>query len=326
MDDRVYPDERRICTLEPGSTRESELNPELNVWQRGKPQGFVVKERHYYTNEDRSAVLCAACRKGVLASVRLGLGFWGPLAEAPEVPPEAVSGSALEVLGTGHGVHLGHGRERILHVYGPPLAESGDAIRYRWPWGALEFTLQGDRVQEIHLEKLPADGSVLRPVPREGGPWERSLPLPPSLKEAMQVGERALREGRAAEALPRFEEVLAVLDEDPDPSFLKAHVMARRALARAHLGRGREARDEVGRCRRYLERWNPADSPEVLEIRFTEGCILRSRGALQALWKDLQASAHYHEPRVYRMVRPLAAELALLGDAGPAEALRRLDG
>lgn len=93
--------------------------------------------------------------------------------------------------------------------------------------------------------------------------------------------------------------------------------MARRALARAHLGRGREALDEIGRCRRYLERWNPADSPEVLEIRFTEGCILR---------RDVQISAHYHEPRVYRMVRPLAAELALLGDAGPAEALRRRDG
>lgn len=122
--DKVHPDERLVCTLEPGRTRENELNPELNVWQRGKPQGFVVKERsgltlHYYTNEDRTAVLCAACRKGVLESVRLALGFWGPLAEAAAVPPEAVSGSALEVLGTGHGVHLdheGHGRERILGV------------------------------------------------------------------------------------------------------------------------------------------------------------------------------------------------------------------
>lgn len=90
-------------------------------------------------------------------------------------------------------------------------------IRYRWPWGALEFTLQGDRVVEIHLERLPPDGAGLRPVPRQEGPWERSLPLPPSLKEAMQSGERELREGRADAALPRFEEVLAVLDEAPTP-------------------------------------------------------------------------------------------------------------
>lgn len=338
--DRVYPDERRLCTLEPGSTREHELNPELNVWQRGKPQGFVVKERsgltlHYYTNQDRTAVLCAACRKGVLESVRLALGFWGPLAQAPAVPPEAVSGSALEVLGTGHGVHLdheGHGRERIVDVYGPPSAESGNTIRYRWPWGALEFTLEGDRVVQIHLERLPPEGSNLRPVPGDEAPWERPLPLPPSLEHSMKVGEGDLRAGRPAAALERFEEVLAVLDEDPDPSWLKAHVMSRRALARAHLGSGREALDEVGRCRRYLERWNPADSPEVLEIRFTEGRILRlagrkrpARHGLQVLWRDLQTSAHYHEPRVYRLVRPLAAELAALGDAGPEEALRQLD-
>lgn len=335
--DQVYPDERRICTLEPGRTREAELNPELNVWHPGKPQGLVVKERsglslHYYTNEDRTAVLCAACRKGVLESVRLGLGMWGPLAEAPEVPPEAVSESALECLGTGHGVHLDQDRARILRVYGPPRSESGNVLRYRWPFGVLEFTLEGDRVVMIHLKRSPEDGTELRPLPPDAGPVERTLPLSASLNALMQAGERDLRAGRAAEALARFEEVLEVLDEDPDPSSVKAHVMSRRALARARLGRGKEALEEVARCRRYLEHWNPADSPEVLEIRFTEGCVQRlsgrpqpARRGLQGLWRDLHASAHYHEPRVYGLVRPLARELEALGDGGPAEMLRRLD-
>jgi len=154
-----------------------------------------------------------------------------------------------------------------------------------------------------------------------------SLPAPPwtptihpALDERLAAGEAALAAGQAGEAQRHFDDVFRILEEDDpvDPSFNKAYVMSRRALARA-LQNQADSLEEIMRCRNYLGQWDAPDGIFWFSINFTAGQIQRVLGhhnaaqeAFDKLWSALKA-ARYPSISTAALLRATAAELAGLG-------------
>ena len=341
-------DEFEVARIRVGTTLDKELNSILYPpdWkgtvghQVPGPGGSIL---HYWTNEDRSAVMEVTCRDHVVQAVRLKLGFWGPLCEEPTLPSQARSDISLECLGTRHRVHLGpkdyegdifHGRQRILDVYGPPTSETAERLHYAWHHGPtpreLTLTLQGDDcIQEIYLTLVsPEQAQGMRPL-GPPTPYERVLPLPPPLSEKLRQGQAHLREGAHQEAHGCFTEVLDALNQaDLDPNFLKAEVSSLQALA---SGQASSAQVEhVQGLLDYLRTYASYNPPDVLRMWFRLGQLRRlagdprARQELQALWDQLQVSDYFHEPEVQALTRQLAGELEQVGVPIYAEEIRRL--
>lgn len=319
-------DEFSICTLTLGKTRTEDLQSELSVWgdddgPRTSGLGLVVGNLHYYTTSRRKACIAVEMRDGLLCSVRLKLGFWGPLTELERVPPEAISDCSLECLGTGHRLHLAGARtddtrDRALEVYGTPATETRQTLQYRWEFGpfprALTVTLNTrKRVQELFLERLPdTEVQALRPLSLPDAEMPRILSG--HLGDRLAVAETLLHPAAVEAALS---EILQVLEEDDpvNPSFSKAYVRARRALAAAQLGRA-DALDELQSCQRYLAQWDGPDGFFTLAVGLM-ACrahrVLRrdvqARAGADALWNTLQASTRFHEPSLQAVARQVAA-------------------
>ncbi|MBT9582133.1 hypothetical protein IV102_02220 [bacterium] len=149
----------------------------------------------------------------------------------------------------------------------------------------------------------------------------------PALDDLLATGESALAEGRAAEAQRQFEEVFRILEEDDpvDPSFIKAYVMSRRALARAHQKQA-DALEEVQRCRSYIGQWDSRDGLYRLSISLTAGQIQRllgrkkaARSDMETLWTDLKAAKESGGYPIAALLRAVAAELEALGVPRPPQ-------
>lgn len=343
-------DEFEIARIRVGVTRDKELNSHIQPKHYKGPPGYQVKEgdltHHYYTNDGRNAGLCATCRQGVVQSVRLKLGKWGPLQDLANIPPEADSECALEVLGTYHGVHVGypkkgamsifHGRKRIAEVYGPPSFEEGNLIRYDWLFGdtprRLTITCDGEGVVELFLELLAREEATgIRPL-GPAQPFQRLPNLPPELKQKMEEGERHLAEGRAPEAQALFDEVQRALA--PDDGFvhdINVEVGARQWMARAAQG-DRQAVERLEAHLKHLTDYASYNPPEVLRVRLQLGQARRlfgqtgkARQEMTGLWNLLQTSDYYDQPELQHLVRRTAEELEALGEPRYAEAIRRQD-
>lgn len=342
-------DEFEVARIRVGTTRDSELNSILYPpdW-KGKvghqvpgPQGSIL---HYWTNQQQNAVMEVTCRDHVVQAVRLKLGFWGPLSEEPNLPPQARSDISLECLGTRHGVHVGpkesemdifRGRQRILDVYGPPASETAKSLHYAWHHGPtpreLTLTLQNDDcIQEIYLTLVcPEQAQGMRPL-GPPTPYDRVLPLPLKLSEKLRQGQAYLREGACQEARRCFTEVLDALNEaDLDPNFLKAEVSSLRALASDHASLSQEV-ERVQGLLDYLRTYASYNPPDVLRMWFRLGHLRRLAGdprahqELQALWDHLQVSDYFHQPEIQDLTRRLAGELEQVGVPMYAEEIRRL--
>jgi hypothetical protein len=145
--------------------------------------------------------------------------------------------------------------------------------------------------------------------------------LPSYLQGKLEAGEESLASSRPAEAQQLFDDVLETLEEnDPvNPSFVKAYVMARGAVARAHRGSS-EALDQVLRCRSYLEKWDGPSGLNCLWVSLMAGQVQRLLGRekaaqsdLEKLWKRLKASEGQARPAMHSLMMTTAQELAALG-------------
>jgi hypothetical protein len=320
-------DEFAICTLKLGKTRVEELRVELCAYgQDHHGQGLVVGDVHYYTTRRRKACIAIECQAGVVHSVRLKMGLWGPLAELDSIPPEAISDCSLECLGTWHRVHLmgaraDDTRERVLAVYGSPTSESDRSMQYRWLHGSFPRALTvglnaKQRVTELFLERLPdSQGGQARPLGTMGGEMPRILP--PGLDCHLQDGGALLRSDPQA-AEQKFQQVLDILeDDDPiHPSFNKAYVRAYRALARALQGQS-QALTEVQNCRDYLRSWDGDQgfffltvSAIAARVSGVLGNTAQARSEWKAVWSALQDSPRYDEPWAQALVREANEALA----------------
>jgi len=168
-------------------------------------------------------------------------------------------------------------------------------------------------------------------------PWTPTIH--PALNERLAAGEAALAAGQADEAQRWFEDVYGILEEDDpvDPSFNKAYVMSRRALARAQQKQA-DSLEEIMRCRNYLQQWDAPDGIFWFSINLTAAQIQRllghenaARESLEKLWKGLKA-ARNPSISVAALLRATAAELEGLGAArrpeeipSAAEALRPVE-
>lgn len=156
-------------------------------------------------------------------------------------------------------------------------------------------------------------------------PWTPAIH--PALDDLLVTGESALAGGRAAEAQRQFEEVYRILEEDDpvDPSFIKAYVMSRRALARAYQKQA-DALEEVQRCRNYIGQWDSREGLYRLSICLTAGQVQRllgheesARSDMESLWTDLQASREAGGYPIAALLRATAAELEVLGVPRPPQ-------
>lgn len=154
--------------------------------------------------------------------------------------------------------------------------------------------------------------------------WSPSIH--PAIDERLAAAEAALAAGRAGEAELLFADVFRILEEDDpvDPSFIKAYVMSRRALARAQQNRA-DSLEEIGRCRNYLGQWDAPDGLYWFSINFTAGQIQRLLGHPQAaqadferLWAALKA-ARNPSTAVAALLRATAVELEGLGVPRPPD-------
>lgn len=346
-----YKDEFAICTLKLDQTKQKHLNLELSVYPKQKEQGYIEIEEdgtslHYYTNSTRKACICVGCRDGVVVSVRLKTGLWGPLAELSQVPPQAISDCSLERLGTWHNVHLAgsadgnfdwHTRARILEVYGPPTEQTDSTVHYRWPHAsppaALSFTLEKDEVVEIFLRRIEGQPGTRPLNAPEKARYRPNFGLPPALDEQLLSGENLLKEGQPRKAAMSFQRVLDVLEEDDpvNPSFVKAYVGSRLALARARAGHF-NARKDAFAYQRYYREWDGKDGVYTFAAWFTacQVCLAlrrtdRARNELHQLWDSMQKARTYYEPLVQGLVRLTAKELASLGEPGYLEEILKHD-
>ncbi len=327
----MFKDEFEIAQIRVGKTPPAEVNSLIQVQNRKGPPGYQVDGAdgmtlHYYTNETRTAVLCAGARDGKVLEVRLGLGLWGPLAEVQDIPPHAVSTCSLEVMGTASMACLGApedeedifaGTRRVREVYGPPTREQDGKLEYDWPYEPtprrMWFRVEGEKVLEMCLW-LDNGGAtqLMRPL---GPPqdYERVPNLPARLKEKFQQGQ--------------YVEVLAELNEaDVDPNDLKVEVATRIASQKADVER-------IQGLLEHLETYASYNPPEVLRTRLAlaqakraSGNVGGARHELNKLWELLQASRYYQEPEVQSLVRRTALELELVGEGRYAEAIRQADG
>ena len=344
-------DEFEIARIRVGVTKTKELNSHMQPEFYKGPPGYQIEEGdltlHYYTTDDRKAVLCAASRKGVVRNVRLKLGFWGPLKELKKIPPEALSQCSLEVLGTYHGVHVGyreggfmdmfHGRQRVTEVYGPPTFDEGDVIRYDWLFGEtprrLHIQCDGERgITELYLELLePVEATGIRPV-APAQPFQRLPNLSPELNAKMEEGERHLSEGRAAEAQKLFDEVQkAITGDEPWLHDINVEVGTRQWMARAAQG-DKRAIERLEGLLKHLTTYASYNPPEVLRIRLALGQARhrfgqteKARQELTELWNLLQVSDYYDKPEPQYLVRCTADELEKLGEPRYAAEIRRQD-
>lgn len=346
--DAIPRHEFEVARIRVGTTRDKELNSILYPpkW-KGKighqvpgTDGSIL---HYWTNENRSAVMEVTCRNHLVWAVRLKLGFWGPLSQLAEVPSQARSDISLECLGTRHGVHLGPkkknslfcGRQRILDVYGPPTNDDGRCLHYAWHHRPtpreLTFTLRNpDCIEEIYLTLVsPQMAQGMRPL-GPATPHQHILPLPQPLSEKLQQGQSHLQQGDRQEAHRLFSEVLDALDEtDLDPNFLKAEVSS--LLAMAARQANKEEVEHVQGLLNYQRTYASYNPPDVLRMWFRLGQLRRlsgdpeARRELQALWDHLQVSDYFHHPEIQALTRQLAQELEQVGVPDYAEEIRRLD-
>lgn len=147
--------------------------------------------------------------------------------------------------------------------------------------------------------------------------------LHPAIQSRLEAAEEKMSGGQAGAAEQALAEIYEILEEDDpvNPSFVKAYVRARWALARAHQGKA-SALDEIRGCRDYLKQWDAPDGLYWLSVRLIAGRIQRllghheaARTGLEELYGQLRA---HPRPEV-RLLRAIAAELAELGVPRPAE-------
>lgn len=151
-------------------------------------------------------------------------------------------------------------------------------------------------------------------------PW---IPeLHPTLQSRLELAEATLAAGQAAEAEAAMAAVYELLEEDDpvNPSFVKAYVRSRWALARAHQGKT-QALGEIQGCRDYLQDWDRPEGLYLLSVCLVAGQIQRllgrpeaARHDLEKLFEQLRGS---RQAEKVALLRATAAELAELGFPRP---------
>jgi len=156
--------------------------------------------------------------------------------------------------------------------------------------------------------------------------------LHPTIQSRLEQAEARLSAGEASAAESALAGIYEILEEDDpvNPSFVKAYVRSRWALARAHQGKT-EAVGEILGCRDYLQEWDAPDGLHLMSVCLVTGQVRRLLGDLEGARQDFenlytqlkeanrpgQTSARL--PGEVALLRATAAELAGLGFPRPAD-------
>jgi hypothetical protein len=161
------------------------------------------------------------------------------------------------------------------------------------------------------------------------GPWIPTIAT--AIAKRLECAESLLEEGQYRDAERLLEKTCQILEEDDpvNPSFIKAHVRSRQALAKAHCG-DTDALGTILGLRAYLKKWTNPDGMYWFSVCFTVGEVRHLLGNeevarldFEKLWHQLQDSKQKSSRQVQALIRKTAAKLSDLGDPAPSLVLEQ---